>query len=402
DAFVAKLSNDLKTLIQATYLGGSSWDPAYAIAFDSSATYLGGSGWGTTAYAIALDSFGNVYVAGETKSDNFPGTSGGAQQKHGGGFSDAFVAKLSNDLKTLIQATYLGGSGNDIAYAITLDSSGNVFVAGYTNSDDFPGTTNGAQPNRGGGRDAFVAKLSNDLKTLIQATYLGGSSWNEARAIAVDSSGNVFVAGYTYSYNFPGTFGGAQQTYGGGKDAFVAKLSNDLRTLIQATYLGGSYADEARAIALDSFGNVYVAGYTESDDFPGTFGGAQQKHGGGSSDAFVAKLSNDLKTLIQATYLGGSNGDIAWAIALDSSGNVYVAGLTYSYNFPGTSGGAQQKHGGDRDAFVAKLTGDLSGKWGFWQYLSYYLNFLLGVLFLLVVGLPFLIVLRVLGKLARR
>ncbi|MFN3871138.1 MAG: SBBP repeat-containing protein, partial [Aquificaceae bacterium] len=192
-----------------------------------------------------------------------------------------------------------------------------------------------------------------------------------------DSFGNVYVAGYTWSDDFPGTFGGVQQSHGGGlADAFVAKLSNDLKTLIQATYLGGSSDDVAHAIAVDSFGNVYVAGYTWSDDFPGTFGGVQQSHGGGLADAFVAKLNNDLTQIIQATYLGGNGTDGAYAIAFDSSGNVYVVGGTTSTDFPSTSGGAQSDYSLDQnnqcsDAFVAKLTGDLGGEWRFWRYLSY-------------------------------
>ncbi len=341
DAFVAKLSNDLRRIIQSTYLGGNGGDAAFA---------------------IALDSSGNVYVAGLTGSTNFPGTSGGAQASYGGGFRDAFVAKLSNDLRRIIQATYLGGSYWDEAGSIALDSSGNVYVAGFTGSTNFPGTSGGAQASYGGNRDAFVAKLSNDLRRIIQATYLGGSGWDVAFAIALDSSGNVYVAGEAGSTNFPGTSGGAQASRGGGyyADAFVAKLSNDLRRIIQATYLGGNDADLAYAIAFDSSGNVYVAGDTRSTDFPGTSGGAQATHGGGYYyDAFVAKLNSSLTSIIQATYLGGSGDDIAYAIAFDSSGNVYVAGDTGSTNFPGTSGGAQQNKGGSVDAFVAKLSNDL-------------------------------------------
>jgi Beta-propeller repeat len=209
-------------------------------------------------------------------------------------------------LTAVTQATYLGGSGVDYALAIALDASGNVFVAGFTDSTNFPGTAGGAQAANGGGiYDAFVAKLNNGLTKLTQATNLGGSGWDQVNAIALDASGNVFVAGETSSTNFPGTAGGAQAANGGDSasfcpngncpavDAFVAKLANGLKTLTQATYLGGSGQDEASAIALNASGNVFVVGDTTSTNFPGTTGGAQAAYVDGG-DAFVAKLTPDL------------------------------------------------------------------------------------------------------------
>ncbi len=411
DAFVARLSSDLGTLVQATYLGGSGYDQATALALDTSgnvfiagiststnfpgtnggaqpanggglydafvarlssnlttlvqATYLGGSAT-DRANALALDAGGNVLVTGFTGSIDFPGTTGGAQPA-GDLYGDAFVARLSNNLATLIQATYLGGSFGDDAYALALGAGGKVFVAGFTNSIDFPGTIGGAQPAYGGTngsytRDGFIARLSSNLTTLEQATYLGGSGDEEPFALALDTGGNVFVAGYTNSTDFPGTIGGAQPAYGGGQDdAFVARLSNNLTTLMQATYLGGSGFDDAFALALDASGDVLVAGVTHSFDFPGIPGGAQPAYGGGFEDAFVARLSNDLVTLVQSTYLGGSDVDRAYAMALDAGGNVVVAGFTFSTDFPGTFGGAQSANGGGSDALVAKLTPDLKG-----------------------------------------
>ncbi len=282
-------------------------------------TYLGGTG-GDVANSLVV-SGGNVYVAGQTYSSDFPGIGGGYQQGYGGG-GDAFLALLSGDLKTLTHSTYLGGTGADIANSLVV-SGGNVYVAGYTYSSPFPGTSQGAQPAFGAGTiDAFVSLLSADLKTLTQSTYLGENGSNYANSLVF--SGGVYVAGYTDSNTFPGTGEGAQPTFGGGiTDAFVSLLSADLKTLTQSTYLGGTGADDAISMVV-SGGTVYVAGYTGSSNFPVTGGGAQPTLGG-SNDAFVSLLSADLKQLVRSTYLGGSDNDYAKSIAV-SGGNVYVTG----------------------------------------------------------------------------
>jgi len=338
DAFVAKLNPTLTTLLQSTYLGGSGTDPARS---------------------IAIDSGGNVYVGGYTSSTNFPGTTGGAQPSHGAGVQDAFVTKLNPALTTLLQSTYLGGSGTDPAYSIAIDSGGNVYVGGYSTSTNFPGTAGGAQPSYSGSYDAFVAKLNPTLTSIIQSTYLGGSDWDSARSIAIDSGGSVNVIGETYSTNFPGTAGGAQPSNGGNCDAFVTKLNPTLTSIIQSTYLGGNNSEYAYSIAIDSGGNVYVGGQTSSANFPGTTGGAQPSNST-IPDAFIAKLNPTLTSIIQSTYLGGNNYDYALPIAIESGGNVYVAGYTNSTNFPGTTGGAQPSNGGFYDAFVTKLNPTLT------------------------------------------
>jgi Bacterial Ig domain len=358
NVFVARLNPELTTLDQATYLGGGP-------------NSLGGAG-NNVAYALALGG-GGVYVAGLTTSTDFPGTTGGAQLIHGGSFfNDAFVAKLNPALTTLDQATFLGGAVNDAAYGLALDAGGNVYVAGTTLSLNFPGTVGGAQPTRAGTADAFLAKLNSGLTTLAQATYLGGSVGVDAGSIAT-TAGNalalgvgaeVYVAGTTSATNFPGTAGGAQETHGGRpNDAFVARLNPGLTVLDQATYLGGSgNGDEpANALAIDGGGDVYVAGFTFSINFPGTAGGAQATNGGGPDDTFIARLNPGLTTIHQATYLGGSNIDQTRALALTAGGEVYVAGTTYSPNFPATAGGVQPTSGGgSNDAFVARLNAGLT------------------------------------------
>jgi hypothetical protein len=273
DGFVARFPSALTTLTQATYLGGSGFDLASGIAIHP-----------TT---------GDVYVTGFTGSINLAGTAGGAQPVFGG-LEDAFVARLPSTLTALTQATYLGGSGSDNAFAIAIQpTTGDVYVAGRTDSSNFPGTAGGAQPATGGGEDAFVARLPSTLTLLSQATYLGGSSGDFAFALAIHpGTGDVYVTGRASSSNFPGTAGGVQPAIGGLEDAFVARLLSTLTRLIQATYLGGDGEDGASfALAIHpATGDVYVAGFTNSPDFPGTAGGAQPVFDVGS-DVFVARLT---------------------------------------------------------------------------------------------------------------
>ncbi len=315
------------------------------------ATYLGGSGDEIAQVLAIHPTSGDLYIAGSTGSTNFPGTAGGARPASGGG-TDAFVARLTSDLKTLTQATYLGGSGDDLAYALTIDpGSGDVYAGGVTTSTNFPSTAGGAQPAKNGSSDIFVARLTADLKTLTQATYLGGGDHEFVFGLAIQS-GSLYATGWTSSSNFPGTAGGMQAVYGGGFfDAFVARLTSDLKTLTQTTYLGTAGDDQAYALALHPVsGDIYVAGYTSSTNF-----------NGGASDAFVARLPADLKTLTRATLLGGSGDERAMGLAIHPTlGDVYVAGWTSSPNFPGTAGGAQAAGGGGNDAFVARLSADLT------------------------------------------
>jgi hypothetical protein len=398
-------------LSYATYLGGSGWDEAYSIAVDRSgqayvaggaestnfpvtsgastdyseafvaklsadgtqllyATYLGGSN-GDEAYGIAVDENGQAYVAGYTGSDNFPVTAGAFQPVFGGGYGygDAFVAKLSVDGSSLIYSTYLGGNGGDGATGIAADGHGQAYVAGFTDSTNFPVTAGALQPVYGGGGgnfgDAFVAKLSVDGSSLIYSTYLGGNGSDGATGIAVDGQGRAYVTGDTSSTDFPVTGSTFQPVlssngdYSG--DAFVAKLSVDGSSLIYSTYLGGNGSDGAAGIAVDGQGQAYVAGVTSSMDFPVTAGVFQRLLGGGYYDAFVAQLSADGTQLLYATYLGGNSSDHAYGIAVDGQGRAYVTGDTSSTDFPVTADAFQSVVGGgayDTDAFVAQLSAD--------------------------------------------
>src|SRR5215831_12676483 len=270
----------------------------------------------------------------------------------------------------LLQATRLGGSGEDQAIGIAIGPAGDVYVTGDTESLNFPGTGAGVQPRFGGDRDAFVARLIPDLTGLEEATFLGGSGLDQAIRLAIaPTTGEVYVVGLTSSSNFPGTSGGAQSRLGDVDltdplDGFVARLNASLTSLEQATYLGGSgNRDAAINVVIEpSTGTVYVAGVTNSVDFPGITGGAQTIPGGGQNDTFVARLNAGLTTLGQATFLGGTGEDRTMDMRIAPiTGDVYVAGRTSSIDFPGTNGGAQSAlPGGVQAGFVARLNASLT------------------------------------------
>jgi Beta-propeller repeat/HYDIN/CFA65/VesB-like, Ig-like domain/Abnormal spindle-like microcephaly-assoc'd, ASPM-SPD-2-Hydin len=314
----------------------------------SYSTYLGGSG-GDIGYGIAVDTFGNAYVTGTTASLNFPTT--GGQATLGGG-RDVFVAKLNSSGTALLYSVFLGGGNLDRATGIALDSSGSAYLVGYTTSTDFPTTSGAYQVNNAGNTDAFVTKLDPTGTSLVYSTYLGGGGIDYGRGVAVDASLDAFITGSTQSTNFP-TMNPLQVGLDGGSDAFVAEIDPTGASLLYSTYLGGSGADEALAIALDGSGNPYVAGYTFSSNFPTQ--NAFQSSLSGPSDAFVAEIDPGTSSLVFSTYLGGSGSESAQSIAIDSVGSVYVTGTTSSSSFPVTNGASQATYRGQTDAFITKL-----------------------------------------------
>jgi len=253
----------------------------------------------------------------------------------------------------ILYSAFLGGSGLDSGTAISMDATGAVYVAGVTDSPDFPSST----PD-GGGRDAFVTKFSADGSQIVYATYLGGSGTDEARGIAVDSAGRAVVSGYTDSPNFP-VLNGFQTQLGGKTDAFVVRLNSTGTALEYGTYLGGAEPDGASRLTLDADGDVYVTGFTGSADFPHSQN-AMQPNFSGDYDAFVAKIASVGGALVYSTYLGGRDGDSGTGIAVDSAKNVYVGGSTDSGDFPiGPKSFTDTFQGGRfGDAFVTKLSAD--------------------------------------------
>lgn len=257
---------------------------------------------------------------------------------------------------TLTYSTFFGGSNDDPAYKIALDCARNIYIAGYTNSTDFP-TKNPLQPNKANGYDAFVTKLSPDGSTVIYSTYIGGSGGANnndlLQSIAVDPDGNVYLTGNTYSTDYP-TVNAYQSSNAGGSDIFLTKIDPTGSTLVYSTYLGGGNFDFAFDVAVDANGSAYLTGFTLASDFPTTAGSYQPNFGGGAGDAYVTKFSPDGKTLVYSTFVGGSDYDQAYGIAVDAAGNAYIAGVTASLNFP-LANAYQGIIGGNRDVFVTRL-----------------------------------------------
>ncbi|MGH9433411.1 MAG: SBBP repeat-containing protein, partial [Terriglobia bacterium] len=314
-------------------------------------TYLGGSA-GDAATAIATDSSGDAYIVGATNSTNFP-VSASPYQKTSGGSSDAFISEFDPTGGKLVFSTYLGGNGFDKANGVAVDSSGNIYVVGYTASPNFPTTKGVFQTKYGGNGNAFAAKLASGGSALTYSTYLGGSGGDFGLGMTIDSSGDVYITGSTKSTDFP-VAQGFQNANGGGADAFVAELKPDGSAPVFSSYLGGSGADSGQAIALDAAGYIYVTGITYSSNFP-TAAPLQAENAGGS-DAFITKLKPSGAGIVYSTYLGGSDNDRAYAIAVDKGGEVYIAGDTFSTNFPTTPSPFQPANGGGDDAFVAKIS----------------------------------------------
>lgn len=355
----------------AAYLGGYTWlggtyyyaratklnATGTAVAYD---TTLGGSDNDSFGYAIALDSSNSAYLTGMTLSTRFPTRN--AFQGTKDSLEDAFLTKLGST-GSIVYSTYLGGSGKDIGRGVCVDTDGSAYVAGETNSTDFP-TEAPLYGTLAGGYDAFLAKFLPSGSLLTFATYLGGSSNDYARAVAIDSSKRPYVVGLTYSSNFPVT---TTTAFGGVRDAFVTRLAINGASLLYSRFLGGSSSDSANAVAVDSSGAAYVTGDTDSTNFPTTTG-AFQTSNAGTFDAFVTKIST-AAAVTASTYLGGSTADSAYGIAVDSSGNAYVTGYTTSSNFPVSNAFQSTK-----DSYNAGFVTKLDSTWGTVSYSSFFLG----------------------------
>ncbi len=349
DAFITELNPSGSALVYSTYLGGKSVN-------------LGNG--------IALDSAGDAYVVGYTQSTNFPVTHGAYKTTCTcSKFTDIFVTELNPSGSALIYSTYLGGSLQDVAYAIALDPSNNAYLTGYTQSTDYPTTPGAFQSSSGAKITGFVTALNSTGSGLVYSTYLGGNTTGTTpcetcgTSIAVDSSGSAVATGLTAESNFPTTPGAYQTVFksgASGHDAFITKLNPAGTALVFSTYLGGSKDDGVTGVAIDGTGNIWLRGNTESTDFPIT-PGAYQTTLGGSFDAFVAELNPAGSSLLYSSYLGGSGTEYGGAtrmLALDhhSPPNVYLTGYTDSTNFPTIAGSVQTTLAGVNDAFVSKFS----------------------------------------------
>jgi hypothetical protein len=312
----------------------------------SYSTYFGGED-GAAARAIAVDTGGCAYITGCVSSANFPTQN--PFQSGIGGDADAFVTKFSSAGNSLIYSTYLGGTDGEQGEDIAVDRNGNAYVTGITWSPNFP--TEDPIQGAVGEADIFVTKLSSAGNSLVYSTYLGGSLDDYGQGIATDGNGSAFVAGTTFSTDFP--VKNPFQTDQPNEDIFVARLSVRGSSLVYSTYLGGAGTEQTASLAVDKEGNACVTGTTWSADFP-TQNAYQEDQPG--IDVFVTRLSGDGSSLIYSTYLGGSDYEESRGIALDNAGNAYVTGNTNSSDFPTRNPYLLDQGEGD-DIFVAKLSG---------------------------------------------
>lgn len=268
-----------------------------------------------------MDSSANIYVGGRTYSPDFPVNVGDVTL---GGYNDAFVVKINSAGSAIVWATFLGGSSYENLTSLAVDSSGNVYCTGTTDSVDFP-TTVGAFDTTYSNGDSFVTKINSTGTALVYSTFLGGTDGDYAARIAVDSSGNAYVAGYTYSTDFP-VSGGFDITFNGSSDGFIVKLNPTGTALVWSSFLGGSSSDYITGLAVDAAGNVYLGGYTYSSDFPVV--AAYDPSFNGGSDCFITKVNAAGTTIAWSTFFGGAGYEYVESLAIDGSGNVYITGET--------------------------------------------------------------------------
>jgi uncharacterized protein (TIGR03437 family) len=319
-------------------------------------TFFGGSGT-DTANALTVDNQGNAYITGSTTSPNLPAESSSFQAGLAGQ-TNAFVAKINATGTALVYATYLGGSGSDEGNGIAVDSNGNVYICGETDSPNFPisrAITGAPSSSYNGGSDAFITALNTTGSSLIYSEYLGGSGDDVGTAIALGPNQEAYITGFTDSTDFP-VLSAAQSAIGGGTDAFLAEFLSD-GTLLFSTYYGGSGDDYGFAVTLSN-GAPVIAGATTSPTLPGTGPTSfQQVRRGSNRDAFVMSASFNGSSLEfeYASFLGGSFDQFADAVAADSQGLVYLAGTTASTDFPVSASALQSQNAGSYDCFVALL-----------------------------------------------
>jgi len=328
DAFITKINPVGSAIIYSTYLGGTNDE--------------GGNG-------IAVDSTGAAYIIGHTWSTDFPLMN--PVQGVFGGREDVFITKLNSVGSAFVYSTYLGGQSDDSGSGIAVDGTGAVYVTGSTSSTNFP-LMNPIQGVIRVFSDAFITKVNSTGSAFVYSTYLGGNSDDSGSDIAVDSTGAAYIRGHTWSTDFP-LMNPVQGAFGGGSDAFITKINPTGSAYVYSTYLGGSNDEQGNGIAVDNFGAAYIAGRTSSVDFP-LVNPLQWAYGGGFFDAFITKLNPAGSAYVYSTYLGGSDWDGGWGIAVDSTGAAYITGDTASTDFPVVSP-LQAVTGGLNDAFITKI-----------------------------------------------
>jgi hypothetical protein len=352
DVYIAKFDENLETLLASTFLGGT-----------------GDEGYEWPRIDMALDENGNVIVVGLTRSVDFPTTSLAFDGTFNGGSEsgDIFVAKLDKNLKKLLASTYVGGEDNEWRVSIGIDDDGDIFICGETESENYP-TKDGYSQKLNVIKDIFVSKFNKNLSELSASTFIGGNSLDETLSLDISKKGEIVITGYTESLDFPTTPGVFNRDWSGGdRDAYVAIFNNSLDKLIACTLLGGAARDVGKDLVFDEHGNVYITGVTRSSDFPIIY-----KHQGqplnGQSDSFIAIMSPKLEKLLWSTSFGGSRNDLVHSIVMDENGNIFMAGITSSDNFPTTNGAFDRCYnGGIYDCFIVKLEGGSLREGSYWN-----------------------------------
>lgn len=389
DAFVARVSST-GALLSVTYLGGSGADRAHRICADSAgeaylvgetssdnfptvnayqstfggvidafltklsnsgaaisySTYVGGQG-DDRGNDVCVDGAGVAYITGLTTSTDYPTTAGAFKPTLQGTGSDAFVTGVGAAGNALLYSTYLGGTGDELANGIAVDTNGSVFVTGDTSSADFPTTAGAFQRTPGGGLyDVFLTRLNPGGASLAFSTFVGGNGVDRGAALALDGLGNSYLTGFTNSTSFP-TVNAPQPVLGGGSgDAFVSMVNSTGTGMIYSTYLGGSNRDNGQSIVVEPDGTAAVVGLTDSTNFPRTSGGLL-----GGTDAFITRIAPGGVQLSYSASIGGAGSDLGLGVAADSAGGLYITGATDSANFSAST----TYGGGEKDAFVVRL-----------------------------------------------
>ena len=340
DIIVLKLSADGSTLLYSTYIGGNGSDVAYGIDIDAS---------------------GCVYVTGCTDSTNFPVVNAYDDTYNGKNaeFGDCFILKLSSDGSSLIYSTYFGGSGDDLAFAVTIDFENNVIFTGETTSTDFP-LHNAIDSKFDGVVECIFVKIATNGSTVIFSTYFGETEqygFERGYALVTNDNGDIYFTGKTFSDNITVTDETTFGSYHGATDTFLVKLSGD-GSLLYSACIGGQMEDDPHAIKIDSANNLYLAGVTNSNDFPVV--NAYDDEYSYRSDIYLMKLSMNESTpeILFSTFLGGSYKDGAQDLCFDSKGNVYITGSTSSFDFPMTENAYDNELSGYMDAFLSVISPD--------------------------------------------
>ncbi len=333
EAVLVKLNNSGSALDYATFLGGSGID---------------------NAASVVVDDQGNAYITGRTDSSNFPTTAGAYDTTVSG--LDIYVTKV-NPLGTgLVFSTYLGGSDSDQASSINFDDNGDVYVTGYSMSNDFPTTAGAYDTTHNGNYDGIITKLSSTGASLIYSTYIGGTSFDSVNGGMLRPDGQMIIVGSTSSSNLPTTAGAYDTTHNGMGDLFVSCINATGQSLNFSTFFGGSQGESCYGggnIAIGEYGSIFVCGRTMSFDIPTTPGCYDSTGGGMNQDCFLVRFKKDCSDLIYSTYYGGGGDDEAYGIAKDIHGNIYLGGFTTSSNLPTTPNTYDNTYNTNRDAFVA-------------------------------------------------